>query len=59
MEPAEREKVRVLIEEAEKAAARAREIIDEAVRAGIDMSEQERAQTELEASIARMKAVYR
>jgi hypothetical protein len=50
--------LRARLAEAERRAKEAREFITKAIEAGVDVSEQEKALAELEASIARMKRVY-
>ena len=58
MDPKFLAELRARLAEAEKRAKEAREFISKAIEAGVDVSEQERALAELEASISRMKRVY-
>ena len=58
MEPEAKEKIKELILEAERRAELAREEIDRATRAGIDVEAQRVELVKLEAQIRQMKAVY-
>ena len=50
--------IKKLIREFEEAVKAAREELDKAIRAGVDVAEQEKIVSDLEASLARFKAVY-
>ena len=58
MEPEARERLKAMIEEAEKAARVAREEIERAKRAEIDVAEQERELMETERKLRLLRAVY-